>query len=110
MSEIDKEGIKIIEPSSHLPYVINVIFTSSYYNNDPESLLMSFDLNGVAISNGAACSSGTLKPSRVILNTSLSLQDAQGAVRFSFGPQNTSEEINAALQIIRNISRKFRKF
>lgn len=110
ISEIDKEGIKIIEPSAHLPYVVNVIFTSSYYNNDPESLLMSFDLNGIAISNGAACSSGTLKPSRVILNTGLPLQDAQGAVRFSFGPQNTSEEINAALQIIRNISRKFRKF
>lgn len=109
LSEIDNTGIKIINPNSRLPHVLNVIFMSDYYNNDPESLLMSFDLNGIAISNGAACSSGTLKPSRVILDSGFPIQDAQGAVRFSFGPQNTAEEINSALAIIQNISRKFHK-
>ena len=48
------------------PYIISVTFDSTHYNNDAEAMLMFLDINGIAVSNGSACTSGTLKPSHVI--------------------------------------------
>jgi len=91
------------------PYILSITFNSEYYNNDAESMLIYLDINGIAASNGAACSSGTLKPSHVMLNTGKSVNDANGTIRFSFNPNNNLKEVDYTLEILKKMSIKFRK-
>ena len=70
---------------------------------------MYLDINGIAASNGAACTSGTLKPSHVILNSGYSKDDAAGTIRLSFGRQNTMAEVEYVLDILEKMFRKFEK-
>ena len=80
-----------------------------YYRNDSEAMMMFLDINGVAASNGAACTSGTLKPSHVILSAGGSVEDANGTIRFSFGMQNSETEVEYALEVIQKMAIKFRR-
>lgn len=92
-----------------LPYILSITFPSEYFYTDAEAMLMFLDINGVAASNGAACTSGTLKPSHVMLNSGYSPADASGTVRFSFGTQNTMEEVEFVLQVLKKMAGKFKK-
>jgi cysteine desulfurase len=65
-----------------------------------EALLMRLDLDGVAVSVGSACSSGTLAPSPAILALGYSRQEARGAVRFSLSRWNTPDEIDRVLALL----------
>ena len=71
-------------------------------------MLMYMDINGIAASNGAACSSGTLKPSHVILGMGTGVEDAKGTIRLSFGRQNTIKEAERFLEVFNIMTRKFR--
>ena len=106
---IDKEGIIINGGINTSPYILSITLKSDHYKNDPEAMLMFLDINGVAVSNGAACSSGTVKPSHVILSTGYSVEDAKGTIRFSFGWQNTFEEVEYALEVIDKMLKKFKR-
>ena len=106
---IDSEGIIINGGVDTSSYILSITLRSDYYKNDPENMLMFLDINGVAVSNGAACSSGTLKPSHVILSTGYSLEDAKGTIRFSFGRQNTIEEVDYTLEVMKQLTSKFKK-
>lgn len=67
---------------------------------DGEALLMSLDAAGVAASHGSACASGTLEPSRILLNMGLPLSLVNGSIRFSLSRFTTEEEIELACAII----------
>ncbi len=108
-SAIDKDGIIINSVSNSSPYILSVTFKSEYYNNDSESMLIYLDINGVAASNGSACTSGTIKASHVILGMGYSPRDAAGTIRFSFGRQNSEEEADYALEVLNKMAKKFRK-
>lgn len=73
---------------------------------DGETLLMQLDLLGIAVSQGAACSSGALEPSRILLNMGLDRKTARSSLRFSFGRFNTREEVNLALEKIVSLVKK----
>lgn len=60
---------------------------------DGEALLIALDLEGIAVSMGAACASGSLKPSHVLLAMGLDPAQARGSLRFSMGPETTEEEV-----------------
>lgn len=109
INSIDSTGIFINSPESSSPYILSITFDSRYYNNDAEAMLIYLDINGIAVSNGAACSSGTLKPSHVILGMGKSNADAAGTIRFSFSALNTTDEINYTLEILNKMSIKYRK-
>ncbi|MGD8779781.1 MAG: cysteine desulfurase family protein [Ignavibacteria bacterium] len=118
VTKIKKEFVKGLQSLDNIyinsdgktsPYILSLTFDSSYYNNDSESMLMYLDINGIAASNGAACTSGTLKPSHVILNSGHSIEDANGTIRFSFNPQNSIEEVNYILEVLYKMAKKFRK-
>jgi cysteine desulfurase len=66
-----------------------------------EALLIRLDLEGVAVSVGSACSSGTLAPSPALLALGLSREDARCVVRFSLGRSNTAAEIDRAVEIVK---------
>jgi cysteine desulfurase len=73
-----------------------------------ELLVMAMDLEGVAISAGAACSSGRSLPSSVLIGLGRSEVEAREAVRFSCGPSNSVEEIDRVLAILPGIVARVR--
>lgn len=76
--------------------------TSSMYFDglDGESLVIALDLRGLAVSTGAACSSGAIEPSHVLTAMGLSPDRARASVRFSLGRQNTMEEVEFAAALV----------
>jgi len=76
--------------------------TSSIYFDciEGEALVIALDLKGLAVSTGAACSSGAIEPSHVLTAMGLPSERARGSLRFSVGKQNTPEDIEFALGII----------
>jgi cysteine desulfurase len=65
-----------------------------------EGLLIHLDLQGVAVSTGSACSSGTLEPSPVIRALGRNEEVSRGAIRFSFGKDNSDEDIDYVLDVL----------
>ncbi|MDR0752008.1 MAG: cysteine desulfurase NifS [Christensenellaceae bacterium] len=74
-----------------------------------ESLLMMLDLNGVAVSSGSACSSGSLEPSHVILALGVKPEIAHGSVRFSLGRETTKGEIDYAIEVLKKSVTRLRE-
>ncbi len=73
-----------------------------------ESILFSLDLAGIAVSSGSACSSGSLEPSHVLLALGVDEALAHGSIRFSFGKHNTIEQVDYAVEVIKETVEKLR--
>jgi cysteine desulfurase len=65
-----------------------------------EALVIALDLKGLAVSSGAACSSGAIEPSHVLLAMGLPHQRARASIRVSLGKQTTQDDIDFAIQVI----------
>jgi cysteine desulfurase len=65
-----------------------------------EALVIALDLKGLAVSTGAACSSGAIEPSHVLTAMGLTPDRARASIRFSLGKQNTSEDVDFALALV----------
>jgi cysteine desulfurase len=75
--------------------------TNIYFDGiDGEALVIALDLKELAVSTGAACSSGALEPSHVLLAMGRTPDQARASIRFSLGKQNTAEDVEFALSII----------
>jgi len=79
-----------------LPNISNVSFRAI----EGEGLLINLDMQGIAVSTGSACSSGTLEPSPVIRALGHDDELARGAIRFSLGRTNTAADITRLLEIL----------
>jgi cysteine desulfurase len=88
-----------------LPHLSNISFRFI----EGEGLLISLDLQGIAVSTGSACSSGTLEPSPVIRALGRNDELARGAIRFSFGKDNTVEDVDCALEVLPHAVEKLRE-
>jgi len=73
-----------------------------------ESVILSLDLKGVAVASGSACTSGTLEPSHVLSAMEIAPEIAQGAIRFSFGRENTMEDVEYVAGILPEIISRLR--
>jgi cysteine desulfurase len=67
---------------------------------DGESLVIALDLKGLAVSTGAACSSGAIEPSHVLIAMGLGPDQARASIRFSLGKQSTEADIDFALALV----------
>lgn len=70
---------------------------------DGEALLIALDLEGICVSSGAACASGSLTPSHVLTAMGLSNTEAQECLRFSYGRGTTEAEIDRAIEAINRL-------
>jgi cysteine desulfurase len=67
---------------------------------DGETVLIALDLEGFAVSVGAACASGTMRPSPVLLAMGVSVEDARGSIRVSFGRDTTDADVTGLLNAL----------
>ena len=95
LSQTDSMGVN----GAGAPRVPNT--TNLYFDSiDGEALVIALDLRGLAVSGGAACSSGATEPSHVLTAMGLRPDRARASVRFSLGKQNTPEDLDYALALI----------
>ena len=80
----------------------------SFDRVEAESLLIALDLEGIAVSTGSACSSGTLEPSHVLKAMGFPPHRTQNSIRFSLGAANTEAEIDRVIAVLPGIVEKLR--
>ncbi len=80
----------------------------SFDRVEAESLLIALDLEGIAVSTGSACSSGTLEPSHVLKAMGLPSHRTQNSLRFSLGMFTTEEEIDRVIEVLPRLVEKLR--
>jgi cysteine desulfurase len=94
------EGVRVVgEAAPRLPNTAALLFEGL----SGEALLARLDLEGVAVSVGSACSSGTLAPSPAILSLGLLPAEAKSVVRFSLSRLTTLEEIDSVVEIVARV-------
>jgi cysteine desulfurase len=89
---------------SRVPNTSNI----SFDRVEAESLLIALDLEGVAVSTGSACSSGTLEPSHVLRAMGLSTHRTQNSLRFSLGMFSTEAEVDRVVEVLPRLVEKLR--
>jgi cysteine desulfurase len=80
----------------------------SFQRIEAESLLIGLDLEGIAVSSGSACSSGTLEPSHVLKAMGLPHLRTLSSIRFSLGSANTEEEVDRVIAVLPPLVEKLR--
>ena len=95
LAEVEATGVNGVG-APRVPNTTNIHF--DYI--DGEALVIALDLKGLAVSTGAACSSGAIEPSHVLTAMGLPSEIARASLRFSLGKQNTVEDVNFALDLV----------
>lgn len=85
------------DPAHRMPHVTNI----SFKHVEGEGLMMTFNQN-IAVSSGSACTSASLEPSYVLKALGLGDDLAHSSIRFSLGRFTTEEDIDAAIELVRN--------
>lgn len=91
-------------PTLSIPNTVNVSFPGA----EGEAILLYLDLQGIAVSTGSACASGSLDPSHVLLATGSSPERAHGSIRISMGRETTMDEIEYMLDVLPGIITRIR--
>ena len=95
LAQVDEAGVNG-EGAPRVPNTTNIHFD----HIEGEALVIALDLKGLAVSTGAACSSGAIEPSHVLLAMDLKPERARASIRFSLGKQTTEEDIDFALALV----------
>ncbi len=92
-------------PTDSLASTLNVSFAGA----EGESILLYLDLEGIAVSTGSACASGSLDPSHVLLATGTPVEQAHGSIRMSLGRENTMDDVEYVLEKLPGVISRIRE-
>ena len=95
LAQIEESGVNG-DGAPRVPNTTNLHFD----HIDGEAMVIALDLKGVAVSTGAACSSGAIEPSHVLLAMGLRSDQARASIRFSLGKQTVEDDIDIALALV----------
>ncbi|MFN3427235.1 MAG: cysteine desulfurase family protein [Candidatus Thermochlorobacter sp.] len=102
LAQLEREGIAFEingQSDAALPHIVNLTFNIKAASKvAADVLLLAFDAYGIAVSSGSACTSGTEKPSHVLLALGKTEQEARASIRVSFSKFNTVQEVEEAAQ------------
>jgi len=113
MKSVLRKGIEARIPDVHfsghptdaLPGTLNVSFDGA----EGETILLYLDLEGIAVSTGSACASGSLDPSHVLLAIGLPIERAHGSIRISLGRENTMADVKYTISVLPQVIAKVRR-
>jgi cysteine desulfurase len=95
LAQVDETGVNA-DGAARVPNTANIRFD----HIEGEALVIALDLKGLAVSTGAACSSGAIEPSHVLIAMGLRPDQARASIRFSLGKQTVEEDIDCALSLV----------
>jgi cysteine desulfurase len=95
LAQVEETGVNG-DGAPRVPNTANIHFD----HIDGEAMVIALDLKGVAVSTGAACSSGAIEPSHVLLAMGLRADQARASIRFSLGKQTVDDDIDIALALV----------
>jgi cysteine desulfurase len=95
LAQVEEAGVNG-DGAPRVPNTANIYFD----HIEGESMVIALDLKGLAVSTGAACSSGAIEPSHVLVAMGLRSDQARASIRLSLGKQNTAEDIDIALALV----------
>jgi cysteine desulfurase len=98
-------GVRVNGDGPRLPHITNL----SFEGLEGEAAVIALDLEGVAVSTGSACSSGSLEPSHVLVSMGLRPEVVQGSLRFSLCWHSTEEEVDRVLEVLSRVTSRLRK-
>jgi cysteine desulfurase len=104
LAQVDEAGVNG-QGAPRVPNTTNIHFD----HIEGESLVIALDLKGLAVSTGAACSSGAIEPSHVLIAMGLRPDQARASIRFSLGKQTSAEDIDFALALVPEIVARLRE-
>jgi cysteine desulfurase len=90
-------------PKERLSHLLSISFDSGAMPMEGEMLVANLDLEGIAVSSGSACTSGSVQPSHVLLAMGRDERTAKATVRFSFGRSSTEEDVASVMQAMLGI-------
>ncbi len=94
------------DPADRVPTITNISFRFI----EGESIQLKLDNDGIAVSTGSACSSGSLEPSHVITAMNVDPEEAHSSIRFSLGRYTAMEDIDYTVEKIKKIVEQLRSF
>jgi cysteine desulfurase len=98
-------GVMVNGEAPRLPNITNLSFAGI----EGEAAMISMDLEGLAVSTGSACSSGSLEASHVLAAMGLRPEVIQGSLRFSLCYHSTAEEIDRTVEIVVGVVERLRR-
>ncbi len=93
-------------PRHRLPHILNVSFDSRKIFLEGEMLLMNMDLQGIAVTSGSACTSGSMQPSHVLRAMGRDVRTAKATLRFAFGRGNSTDDVQTVVGALHAILRQ----
>lgn len=93
------------DPVKRLPNNVNFSFTGI----EGESMILLMDMNGICVSSGSACTSGSLDPSHVLMALGMKHEQAHGSLRMTLGKDNTMPQIEKVLDTLPGIVQRLRE-
>lgn len=100
------EGVVLNSPTGgkSVENIINITFTPEVLSKvEGDALIIRFDLNGIAVSNGSACTSGALQPSHVLLAMGKGEEVARKSIRVSLSNSNSTQDLDAFIATLQKI-------